>query len=137
MRAYSQNGSPCGVMPQRPSLSTHLKAEPVIANEGIQLRKGAIKKTSASDCMEEYITVRQFLETCVPAMDHLLMSFIQFGCTTEEYLRSFAAFGLKKRRQVLESIFAGYLAADGNENNRGATEMDLAVLEDHLDRYFL
>ena len=49
-------------------------------------------------------TVREFLKTCNPSMERYLTAFVDFGCTSEGHLRSFAKFTQEKRYSMLGQL---------------------------------
>ncbi|KAF8884077.1 hypothetical protein CPB84DRAFT_176979 [Gymnopilus junonius] len=75
--------------------------------------------------------VHEFLKTCHPPMDHYLSAFIKFGCSTESHLRSFAKFNQEKKYGILKELLAAHPVTEG------FTEMDVAVLENQLEVYYL
>ncbi|PPQ73705.1 hypothetical protein CVT26_010860 [Gymnopilus dilepis] len=81
-----------------------------------------------------------FLEACQPPMVHLLQRFVEYGCSTEVYLRSFASFSQEKRRNVLRKILAirpiSHGEGDATSGRTDMREMDLDVLDNHFVDYF-
>lgn len=75
-------------------------------------------------------TVHEFLKRCHPPMDRYFTAFINFGCTTETHLRSFARFAQEKKYSILKQLLVNQSGVEG------FTEMDVAVLENQLETYF-
>ncbi|PPQ73704.1 hypothetical protein CVT26_010859 [Gymnopilus dilepis] len=74
---------------------------------------------------DKFSAVEEFLQTCDPPMDHLLGAFVEFGCTTAQYLRSMAAFSTDTRCRVLRRLLSRWSSGE-------VTEMDIAILDDHF-----
>ncbi|KAF8199725.1 hypothetical protein BJ912DRAFT_950118 [Pholiota molesta] len=72
-----------------------------------------------------------FLHTCKPPMLHYLGRFVDFGCVTSTQLRSVSEWRPAQRHNLLEKILTfGKLDAM-------PSEMDIAVLENQFETYFL
>ncbi|KIM35254.1 hypothetical protein M413DRAFT_79558, partial [Hebeloma cylindrosporum] len=74
--------------------------------------------------------IRQFLRTCVPPMDGFLKHFLDFGCYNEGFLRGLSKWDPEEKAKLLKKILAG-------PEGKGATEMEIAVIQNHLGRYFM
>ncbi|KIM47074.1 hypothetical protein M413DRAFT_23358 [Hebeloma cylindrosporum] len=90
--------------------------------------KRGLKKTR--DQRVHAIEVQQFLRACQPPMDRHLQHFLDFGCNSSEFLRGMSLWAPKKRLATLKKILTG------PEGESVATEMELAVIENHLETYF-
>ncbi|KAF8884078.1 hypothetical protein CPB84DRAFT_1789574 [Gymnopilus junonius] len=77
-----------------------------------------------------HAVIRHFLERCEPPMDRFFTAFINFGCTTDQYLRSIAVFTPKIRNTTLRRMLSTYVG------EVGPTEMDIAILDDYFISYF-
>ncbi|KAF8879305.1 hypothetical protein CPB84DRAFT_1793385 [Gymnopilus junonius] len=77
-----------------------------------------------------FTVVRNFLTSCRPSMEKYLYRFIDFGCKTEEYLSSIAAWDPERRDKVLKKILS-----QSNGTPLG-TEMDIEVLQTQFEACF-
>ena len=66
-------------------------------------------------------------------MDHLIQNFINFGCNTQEFLRGISSWAPEKRHDILKKILTG--SKGGGRVT--ATEMEIAVIENKLETYFV
>jgi len=64
-------------------------------------------------------------------MDHFHQNFINFGCNNKEFLRGLSSWAADKRLAVLKKILGTGLDGDAS-----VTEMELAVIENHLEMCF-
>jgi hypothetical protein len=64
-------------------------------------------------------------------MDHYLQRFIDFGCNTKEFLRGMSSWAPDKRLAILKKILTG------PEGESTVSEMELAVIENKLETYFV
>jgi len=74
--------------------------------------------------------VARFLNACSPPMAHFLQPFINFGCTSEEYLIAVSTWPTEKI-----SLFLRQVASRGNDK-REFTPMDMLILQNHFISYF-
>ncbi|KAF8966252.1 hypothetical protein BDZ97DRAFT_698449 [Flammula alnicola] len=71
--------------------------------------------------------VQHFLEMCVPPMGHFFPQFVEFGCSTEEYLLGVSTWPPEQIYEFLKKIFP----AQGKMR-----EMDILILQNHFKAYF-
>ncbi|KAF8969110.1 hypothetical protein BDZ97DRAFT_264189 [Flammula alnicola] len=71
--------------------------------------------------------VQHFLEMCVPPMGHFFPQFVEFGCSTEEYLLGVSTWPPEQIYEFLKKIFP----AHGKMR-----EMDILILQNHFKAYF-
>jgi hypothetical protein len=64
-------------------------------------------------------------------MDHFLQNFIEFGCNSKDFLRGMSSWAPEKRLAILKKILIG------PEGESAVTEMELAVIENKLETYFV
>jgi len=69
-------------------------------------------------------SVERFLSTCLPPLDHLSIYFAKYGCTTQAHLFRLANWDKTFRYERLKDML------------KGVAEMDVLLLEEHLDAYF-
>jgi hypothetical protein len=62
-------------------------------------------------------------------MDRFLQKFLAFGCSNEGFLRGISSWVPEAREKLLRKVFAG-------PGGRQASEMELAVIQNQLERYF-
>ena len=91
--------------------------------------KPATKETSQT---VHIIEVQRFLSTCIPPMDRYLEHFVEFGCNSLDFLRGMSSWAPEKRLAILKKILT---RPDLGES--AVTEMELAVIENKLEMYFM
>ncbi|KJA16865.1 hypothetical protein HYPSUDRAFT_206660 [Hypholoma sublateritium FD-334 SS-4] len=74
--------------------------------------------------------IHRFLSKCHPPMMQYILRFVEFGCTTTEYLRGLSTWPPEQRHKLLVKILQG-------ERGGPVPQMDIAVLENQLDTYFM
>jgi hypothetical protein len=74
--------------------------------------------------------VARFLNACSPPMAHFLQPFINFGCTSEEYLVAVSTWPTDKISHFLKQV-----VGCGNDK-RQFSQMDLIILQNHFISYF-
>lgn len=74
--------------------------------------------------------VARFLNACFPSMAHFLKHFVDFGCTSEEYLRAISTWPTDRI-----SYFLSQVSGQGGDG-RKLSEMDMLVLQNHFISYF-
>lgn len=73
--------------------------------------------------------IHRFLSKCHPPMMQHILCFVEFGCTTTEYLRGVSTWPAEQRHKLLVKIL--------QPERRGAVpHMDIAVLENQFETYF-
>ncbi|KJA16896.1 hypothetical protein HYPSUDRAFT_219213 [Hypholoma sublateritium FD-334 SS-4] len=74
--------------------------------------------------------IHRFLSKCHPPMMQHILPFVNFGCTTTEYLRAVSTWSAEQRHKLLVKIL---------QAGRGGavSQMDIAVLENHFETYFM
>jgi hypothetical protein len=77
------------------------------------------------------IEVQRFLSACNPPMDRYLQHFVDFGCNSLDFLRGMSSWAPDKRLAVLKKMLTA------PEGKSAATEMELAVIENKLETYFV
>ncbi|KAF8883323.1 hypothetical protein CPB84DRAFT_189269 [Gymnopilus junonius] len=80
------------------------------------------------DLYKEAPAVGKFLEACTSSIGHIYTSLTGFGCRSEEDPRKIVRLSPEKRKEVLREIL---------EVGGCLTKLDLAVLEDHFDKFLL
>ncbi|KJA16866.1 hypothetical protein HYPSUDRAFT_71041 [Hypholoma sublateritium FD-334 SS-4] len=86
--------------------------------------------TKASTQRESGIAgIHRFLSKCHPPMMQHILRFVEFGCTTTEYLRGVSTWPAEQRHKLLVKIL---------QAGRGGAvpQMDIAVLENQFETYF-
>ncbi|KDR78792.1 hypothetical protein GALMADRAFT_244344 [Galerina marginata CBS 339.88] len=76
-----------------------------------------------------FTVVHQFLATCKPPMDHFLRNFIDFGCSSAEYLYSISTWMKERRHSTIKRILTEV------EGGPHFTEMDILVLSCQFENY--
>ncbi|KAF8813386.1 hypothetical protein BYT27DRAFT_7239334 [Phlegmacium glaucopus] len=74
--------------------------------------------------------VARFLNTCFPPMAHFLKHFVDFGCTSEEYLLAVSTWPTAKISHFLSQV-----SSCGDDEHK-LSGMDMAVLRNHFISYF-
>ena len=74
--------------------------------------------------------VAGFLNACSPPMAHFLQPFIDFGCTSEEYLVAVSTWPAEKISNFLRQV----VSRAGNEE-RKFSQMDMLILQNHFISY--
>jgi hypothetical protein len=78
----------------------------------------------------EIQSIRDFLSACVPPMGRFLKHFLDFGCSNEEFLRGVSKWAPEAKEKLLRKVLAG-------PEGHGASEMELAVIQNQLESYFM
>lgn len=73
--------------------------------------------------------IHRFLSKCRPPMMQHILRFVEFGCTTTEYLRGVSTWPAEQRHKLLVKILQP-------ERGGAVPRMDIAVLENQFDTYF-
>ena len=73
--------------------------------------------------------IHRFLSKCHPPMMQHILRFVEFGCTTTEYLRGVSTWPAEQRHKLLVKILRP-------ERGGAVPRMDIAVLENQFDTYF-
>ena len=74
--------------------------------------------------------IHRFLSKCRPPMMQHILRFVEFGCTTTEYLRGVSEWPAEQRHRLLVKILQP-------EWGGAAPQMDIAVLENQFETYFM
>lgn len=74
--------------------------------------------------------IHRFLSKCHPPMNQHILRFVEFGCTTTEYLRGVSTWPAEQRHKLLVKILQP-------ERGEAAPQMDIAVLENQFETYFM
>ena len=74
--------------------------------------------------------VARFLNACSPPMAHFLQPFINFGCTSEEYLVAVSTWPAEKISHFLRQVVSR------GKDNREFSQMDMLILQNHFISYF-
>ena len=74
--------------------------------------------------------VARFLNACSPPMAHFLQPFIDFGCTSEEYLVAVSTWPTEKISHFLRQVVAR------GEDKCKISQMDMLILQNHFTSYF-
>jgi hypothetical protein len=64
-------------------------------------------------------------------MDRYLPHFVDFGCNSLDFLRGMSSWAPEKRLAILKKILTG------PEGESAATQMEVAVIENQLEIYFV
>jgi len=78
----------------------------------------------------EIQSIREFLSTCVPPMGRFLKHFLDFGCSNEQFLRGLSEWAPEAKEKLLRKVLGG-------PEGHGASEMELAVIQNQLESYFM
>jgi hypothetical protein len=74
--------------------------------------------------------VARFLNACSPPMGHFLQAFMDFGCTSEEYLVAISTW-----RTDGISYFLKQVVSHGSDKHQ-FSQMDILILQNHFISYF-
>jgi len=74
--------------------------------------------------------VARFLNACSPPMAHFLQPFIDFGCTSEEYLVAVSTWPTEKISYFLRQVVSR------GEDKCNFSQMDMLILQNHFTSYF-
>jgi len=74
--------------------------------------------------------VARFLNACSPPMAHFLQPFINFGCTSEEYLVAVSTWPTEKISHFLRQVVSR------GKDQREFSQMDMLILQNHFISYF-
>jgi hypothetical protein len=74
--------------------------------------------------------VARFLNACSPPMAHFLQPFINFGCTSEEYLVAVSTWPTEKISHFLRQVVSR------EKEKREFSQMDMLILQNHFISYF-
>ncbi|KAF9445517.1 hypothetical protein P691DRAFT_831583 [Macrolepiota fuliginosa MF-IS2] len=77
--------------------------------------------------------VAEFLRSCIPDMQHLSDSFIQYGCRNREFLKGVAGLSETDIDEFLEKVIAH---APPSHTSDPMLEMDMFLLKKHFKKYF-
>ena len=75
--------------------------------------------------------VARFLNACTPPMAHFLQPFINFGCTSEEYLAAISTWPTERISSFLKQV-----VSRGDDDKRTFSQMDMLILQNHFISYF-
>jgi hypothetical protein len=78
----------------------------------------------------EIQSIRDFLSACVPPMGRFLKHFVDFGCSNEEFLRGVSKWAPEAKEKLLRKVLV-------RPEGHGASEMELAVIQNQLESYFM
>ncbi|KAF9480012.1 hypothetical protein BDN70DRAFT_656686 [Pholiota conissans] len=76
--------------------------------------------------------VYTFLDTCQPPMLQYTQQFMDFGCTSNKYLRAVSLWRKEQRYNLVRKIMQSSRATESEP-----TEMDIAILVNQFETYFL
>lgn len=74
--------------------------------------------------------VARFLNACSPPMSHFLQPFIDFGCTSEEFLVAISTWPTDKISHFLKQV-----VGRGNDKHQ-FSQMEMLILQNHFLSYF-
>ncbi|KAF9480010.1 hypothetical protein BDN70DRAFT_932122 [Pholiota conissans] len=86
----------------------------------------------STDTKKPIQEIHAFLASCKPPMMQYLKPFMDFGCVTETHLRSVSMWLPEKRHNLVKTILKS-----GSGLVAEPTEMDVAILVNQLETYFL
>lgn len=113
----------------------NIKSSPLHAESSSQARpsnSASIKQGDNEDVFKltGVTRVARFLNACSPSMAHFLQPFIDFGCTSEEYLVAVSTWPTEKISHFLRQVVSR------GEDKSNFTQMDMLILQNHFTSYF-
>jgi hypothetical protein len=141
-RTSRSTSPPKFISSQRPptlgSSAAHINAQntPIHAESSSQARSSN-NATLTQGNPEDAFTltgvtrVARFLNACTPPMAHFLQPFINFGCTSEEYLVAVSTWPTERISYFLKQV-----VSRGDDDKRTFSQMDMLILQNHFISYF-
>ena len=112
------------------SQSTPLHAES--SSQALSSNNASLKQNNHEDAFKltGVTRVARFLNACSPSMAHFLQPFIDFGCTSDEYLVAISTWPTDKISHFLRQV-----VSRGSDKVQ-FSQMDILILQNHFISYF-